>query len=229
MKINPGRTAGILYLLIIIFGLIAQIFVRDTLVNYTDPEITASHILASESWYRFGFVSELCMLICDIGVTTLLFLLLVPSNRGLTILSTLFRFASIIVLSVTALAHYAAIPLLTDSVYQNALNAGETATLALFAIKMHGVGYNVSLLFFGLHLIVLGYLIKSAGLFKPWIGLLLSAGGVFYIVNSIVWFQFPDLVKYIYPVILIPSALGEWIFCFILIIKGAKFVESSAH
>ena len=78
-KVKIARIAGFFYLLIIVFGLIAQIFVRDHLVDYTNATVTAKNIMASELWYRFGFVSELLMLICDIGVTTILFILLKES------------------------------------------------------------------------------------------------------------------------------------------------------
>ncbi len=71
-KLKMARIAGLLYLLIIVFGLIAQIFVRDSLVDYNNATITAKNITASEFWYRVGFVSELMMLISDIGVTTIL-------------------------------------------------------------------------------------------------------------------------------------------------------------
>ena len=99
-KVKMARIAGFLYLLIIGFGLIAQIFVRDTLVDYNNATITANNINASEFWYRFGFVSELMMLISDIGVTTILYVLLKDFSKNLSLLSTFFRLASIIILSV---------------------------------------------------------------------------------------------------------------------------------
>jgi len=65
-NIKLARIAGFLYLLIVAFGLIAQIFVRDSLVDYGNATVTANNILNSESWYRFGFVSDLLMLISDV-------------------------------------------------------------------------------------------------------------------------------------------------------------------
>ena len=82
-KVKIARIGGLLYLFIIIFGLIAQIFVRDSLVDYNNATITAKNVLSSEFWYRFGFVSELLMLVCDVGVTTILFVLLKEIDRTL--------------------------------------------------------------------------------------------------------------------------------------------------
>jgi hypothetical protein len=225
-RVKIARIAGLLYLLIIIFGLIAQIFVRDNLVDYENATTTAKNILASELWYRFGFVSELLMLVCDIGVTTILFNLLREFSRNLSLLSTLFRFASIIILSVTALSHFTALIFLKDSGFLDVFTADQRNAFALLSIKTHGMGYNISLLFFGFHLVILGYLIYKAGLFPKFIGVLLTIGGVCYILNSFIWFLFPNLVEIIYPTILIPCALGEWIFAFWLIIKGVKIPEA---
>ena len=217
-----ARITGVLYLLIIVFGLIAQIFVRDSLVDYGNASITAENILNSEAWYRFGFVSELLMLICDVGVASLLYLILRETHKSLSVISSAFRLSSALILSVTALSHYAALSLISGSEYLNAFDSFKLHSLALFSIKIHGVGYNICLLFFGVHLVLLGTLINKSILFPKYIGLLLWIGGICYVINSLVWFQFPDWVKYIYPYIILPSAVGEWIFCFYLIVRGVK-------
>lgn len=221
-KIKIARIAGSLYLLIIGFGLIAQIFVRDNLVNYEDATITANNILASELWFRFGFVSELSMLMCDIGVATLLYILFRDFSRNWSLLFTFFRLTSIIVLSVVSLTHYAALFFLKGANYLSVFNTEQLNAFALLSVKLHGSGYNISLLFFGIHLIILGYLICKSAYFPKIIGILLSIGGVCYYINSLIWFLFPSLVKFIYPAILLPCSIGELIFSLWLLIKGIR-------
>ena len=221
-KIRVARLAGFLYLLIIVFGLIAQVFVRDNLVDYNNASTTAKNIIASEFWFRFGFVSELLMLICDIGVATILYLLLKEFNKALSLLSTFFRLACIIILSVVALSHYAALFFISDAQYLTVFNSGQLEAFALLSIKLHGSGYNISLLFFGFHLVILGYLIYSSESFPKLLGILLLMGGLCYILNSITWFLFPAFVKIIYPAILIPCSIGELIFSLWLLIKGIR-------
>ncbi len=224
-KIRSARIAGLLYLLIIGFGLIAQIFVRDSLVDYKNAAITASNILASEFWFRFGFVSELMMLICDIGVTTILFILLRDFSKSLSLASTFFRLASIIILSVTALSHYAALFILSGENYLAVFSSDQLDAMALLSIRLHGAGYNISLLFFGIHLIFLGYLAYRSGLFPRVLGVLLLAGGICYIANSLTWFLFPAVVETIYPAILIPCFIGELLFSLWLLIKGVRVLK----
>lgn len=227
-KIKIARIAGLLYLLIIVFGTIAQIFVRDNLVDYSNATITAKNIIASEFWFRFGFVSELMMLICDIGVTTILYILLREYNRNLSLLSTFFRLTSIIILGVVALSHYAALFFLQNEEYLNVFSSDQLAALSLLSVKLHGSGYNISLLFFGTHLIIFAYLIYFSGYFPKAICILLLIGGICYFVNSITWFLFPGFVKTIYPAILIPCSIGELLFSIWLIIKGVRIPQSKA-
>ena len=222
VKIRLARIGGFLYLLIIGFGLIAQIFVRDSLVDYNNAGITAKNILTSELWFRFGFVSELLMLFCDLGVTTILYLLFKEFSKFISLLSTFFRLASIIILSVIALSHYAALFFLSDAQYLTVFNSGQLEALALLSIKLHGSGYNISLLFFGFHLIILGYLIYRSALLPKFIGILLLIGGLCYALNSFSWFLFPAFTKIIYPAILIPCFVSELILSLWLLIKGIR-------
>jgi len=224
-KNRNARIAGFLYLLIIVFGLIAQVFVRDNLVDYKNATVTAKNILAAEFWFRFGFVSELLMLICDIGVTTLLYILLRDQNRNLSLLSTFFRLTSIIILCVIALSHYAVVFVLGGADYLKVFDPNQIDALALLSIKLHGAGYNISLLFFGVHLILLGYLIYQSKFFPRALGFLLLIGGICYITNSLIWFLFPTLVGMIYPAILIPCSVGELLFSLWLLIKGVRTIK----
>lgn len=224
-KVKIARIAGFLYLLIIVFGLIAQIFVRDNLVDYNNAAVTAKNIVASELWFRFGFVSELMMLVCDIGVTTILYILFRDFSRNLSLLSTFFRLTSITILCVVALSHYAALFFIDGSQYLNVFNSDQLEVLALLSIKLHGSGYNISLLFFGIHLIILGQLIYKSAYFPRTLAILLLIGGLCYFINSITWFLFPGFVKTIYPAILIPCSIGELLFSLWLLVKGVRILQ----
>lgn len=81
------RIAGFLYLLIIVFGLLAQVIVRDGLVDYADASVTATNIMASGFLYRLGFASELIMLLCDTVVAMILYVLFRRVARDLALVS----------------------------------------------------------------------------------------------------------------------------------------------
>ena len=215
-----SRIAGALYLGIIIFGLIAEKFVREELVNYDEAMVTSLQIKRDEFLFRFGFVSELLMLVCDVAVTTILFILFRQVSNNLNLFSTFFRLISIAILGITALSHYAAVVILSGDEYLTAFNPGQLNAFALLSIKLHGVGYNISLLFFGIHLLMLGILIYKSRILKI-TGILLQIAGGCYFANSIIWFLFPHFITTVYPAILLPCFIAELFFA-LWLIKGFR-------
>ncbi|MBS4029308.1 MAG: DUF4386 domain-containing protein [Ignavibacteriales bacterium] len=220
-----ARIAGFLYLLIIVFGLIAQVFVRDGLVDYGNATVTAQKIMDSEFLFRFGFASELIMLICDTAVTMILYVLLRQVSKNIALLATFFRLVSISILGLTALSHYAVVLVLGGANYLTVFEPDQLHALALLSLKLHGSGYNISLLFFGFHLILLGYLLLKSDYLPSILGFLLEIGGACYISNSFIWFLFPTFVTTIYPAILVPCFLGELLLCLWLIVKGVNLSQ----
>ena len=56
---KAARVAGLLYLLLIIFGVFAQLFVRSNLIVWGDATATANNIIASGSLFRLAFLSDM--------------------------------------------------------------------------------------------------------------------------------------------------------------------------
>src|SRR3954469_12158260 len=79
-----ARLAGLLYLIVIVGGIFAQIFVRDRLVVNGDAAATAQNIMAHELRYRLGFSVEVFYLLCNIPLTFLLYDLFGIVNKKLT-------------------------------------------------------------------------------------------------------------------------------------------------
>jgi hypothetical protein len=53
-----ARIAGFLYLIVIVGGLFAEMFVRGRLVVYGDAAATAHNIMTDQLLYRLGFAVE---------------------------------------------------------------------------------------------------------------------------------------------------------------------------
>jgi hypothetical protein len=51
-----ARAAGVLYLIIIVFGLFGEMFVRSSLIAPGNAAATAGNNMASEGLFRAGFV-----------------------------------------------------------------------------------------------------------------------------------------------------------------------------
>ncbi len=90
-----ARVGGALYLIIIVIGLFGEAFVRDKLIVSGDANATAKNIMASESLWRLHIVAELFLLICAVVLLMILFVLLRPVSRELTLLAAFFNLVSI--------------------------------------------------------------------------------------------------------------------------------------
>jgi hypothetical protein len=80
---NPGRFAGLLYVLFSIPGFFAIIYVPGKLIVYGNATATAQNMAASEMLFRLGIVAQL---ICQVGfifVALALYDLLEGSTDGM--------------------------------------------------------------------------------------------------------------------------------------------------
>ena len=79
---NPGRFAGLLYLLMSIFGFFAMAYVPGKVIVHGNATATANNIAASETLFRLGIASELIGMIGFIFVALALYNLLKGSTGG---------------------------------------------------------------------------------------------------------------------------------------------------
>src|SRR5215471_17362172 len=82
-----ARLAGLLYLIVIVSGGWAQLFVRAQLIVRDDAQATAANILAQLPLFRAGLAADLLAASAYIGVVALLYGLLKPVNRSLSLLA----------------------------------------------------------------------------------------------------------------------------------------------
>jgi hypothetical protein len=78
---NPGRFAGLLYLLTSIVGFFAMGYVPDKLIVRGNAAATANNIAASETLFRLGVVAELVGMAGFIFVARALYDLLKGVNQ----------------------------------------------------------------------------------------------------------------------------------------------------
>jgi hypothetical protein len=194
-----ARICGFIYVLIFVTGLFGIGYVEGRLIVDGDATATAARIAGAESLWRAGCFAEAFTMICDVAVAWLLYVLLMPVNRNVALLAALFRFAYVPIYGVSVLANYAALPLA-----QNGL-----AQATMFALRQHNAAFALSLLFFGTHLFLVGYLIARAPLNVQWLALALEIAGIAYVVNSTTIFVAPQVHAVLFPWILIPPFIGE--------------------
>jgi hypothetical protein len=80
--------------------------------------------------------------------------------------------------------------------------------------------------FFGLHLVLLGYLVKKSDYFPGILGILLVLGGVGYLSQSFGAFVAPQMDALLANVVFVLAVPSELAFTLYLLIKGVKIQKS---
>ena len=216
-----ARIAGAFYLLTIIMGVFAEVFVRGALVVRDDPTATATNIMAHEPLYRFGLAVDLIMLACYIAVTLLFYDLFKPVGRSLSLLAAFFSLVGIAVLAVNSLNHLAPLVFLGGAHYLSAFETTQLHALAIMSLKMHAQGYNIAGMFFGIYMLLLGYLIFKSDFLPRILGVLMAVGGLSYLTNSFAIFLLPTLVARL-PDIGMLGGIAELALCLWLMVMGVN-------
>lgn len=216
-----ARIAGFLYLIIIVFGISSEAFIRSSLVVMEDANITATNMMASEGLFRFGFLADSIMVLSDVAIAVLFYVLLKSVSKTLALTAAAFRLTQAAILGFNLLNYYAALLLLNGVEYATAFKSDQLNALALLFLDMHRHGYDLGLIFFGLSNIILGTLVVKSHHFPGILGYGLIAAAVVYLTGSFTLFLFPDYVALIEPIYIVPL-IAEVSFCLWLLIKGVK-------
>jgi len=180
-----ARIAGFLYLVIAFLAPFGDMFVRDSLIVPGDAATTASNIMASESLYRLGFVSDLIHQTVQTLLVLVLYKLLKPVNKNHAVLMVIWGLVSVPIAMLNELNLF--VPLLLSSGAEDQLQA----LVPLFLdLRAHGV--YIAFIFWGLWLFPMGYLVFKSGYIPKILGVLLIIAGFGYLIDFVTFFLFPN-------------------------------------
>jgi Domain of unknown function (DUF4386) len=224
-----ARTAGALYLVIIVAGIWSEMSVRVALIVPGDAAATAANVLASQGLFRASFIADTIMALSDVILAVLLYVIFRPVGPVLALSAMVLRLIQAGIIAVSLLHQHVALLLLTDATY-SALDPASREALAALAIETHAHGYDLGLIFFALNCLALGRLIMISGYFPKWLGLLVGAAGIAYLIGSYTLFLAPDYAATVAPVYFV-SIVAEVAFCLWLLIRGidsGRWAEAAA-
>lgn len=221
-SISLARLAGALYLGTIVLGLFAEVVSRGSLIMGSDAGATAQAILADQGLFRAGLVADVAMLACYVGVTALFHDMFRQVHARVSRTAAAFSLIGIAVLAADTLVLLAPLRMLAAPSYVAAIAAPQREAAALLALKVHGDGYDISLIFFGIYCLMLGWLAWRSGFLPKIIGALMGLAGVCYLVNSIADLAAPTLAKSLSPHLMDPTLIGEAALALWLLVFGGN-------
>ena len=128
---------------------------------------------------RFGLAANLIATACYLAATVLVYDLLKPVNRNLSLLAAFFSLVGCAIGASSSLFHL-----------------GAQAS-------------NIGFVFFGLHCLLVGYLILRSTFLPRTVGALMAFGGLGWLTLSFATLLSPPLARSLSPYILAPGILGE--------------------
>ncbi len=227
-----ARIAGILYLIIIIAGIFSMLLIRERMVVAGDPEATAANIIQHNLTWRIGIAADMLMQLLDIPVMWIIFLVLRPVNKDLALLGLLFNLIQTAVLAANKIILVGSLLPLENLPYLRAVDPSILHTQAYLAIKLHEIGFGVGLLFFGLTLLVNGYLVYRSRFLPKAIGIMLQVAGACYLVCNLLLLLSPTLNHALFPYLMLPCFIAELSYALWLTFKGVeegKWKEADVH
>jgi len=102
-SIRTARLAGVCFLLMVVFGIGAQIFFRQSLFVPGDAAATAANITANGFVFRAGILSDLLMSLFYMLTALVLYKLFVDVDKNLSAMMVVFAVAGSILLMVNVL------------------------------------------------------------------------------------------------------------------------------
>ena len=218
---NPGRFAGLLYLLTSIPGAFALIYVPGKLIVHENATATANNIAASETLFRLGIAGELIGQAGFIFVALALYDLLKGVNRRHASLMVTLIVVSIPIAFLNELNAIAALVLVRGADFLSIFDKPQRDALAMLFLKLHGQGFVVSELFWGLWLFPLGLLVYRSRFLPRFLGVWLVFAGFAWVILSLMGILLPQYQDKV-NTFLQPAIVGEIAFMLWLLIRGAK-------
>jgi hypothetical protein len=215
--------AGFCYLLSPVATVEFSIYPK--LVIAGNIEQTVQNIGAHGGLFLAVIFGYLITFIEDVVIAWALYILLAPVNRALSLLTAWFRLVYTAVVLVGWLNLVTVYRLLTTPDYLGAFGSAPLHAQVKLLLDSFRYDWSVSLVIFGVHLVLLGYLISRSGYIPKIIGILLVVDGLGWVIDS--------LRPYLYPNarlgFLFVTFFGELVFMLWLLIRGWKIREPAAR
>lgn len=218
-----ARTAGAIYLVVVITGIFGLMYVPSRLFVRDDAAATVRNLVEHTDLFRLGIVAGFVCYIAFLLLPLALHRLLGAVSTRAAALMVAFATASVPI-SLFNLTHKLdVLTLLGDAAYLRAFPVEQRDAMVMLSLDAYNNGIAVSTLFWGLWLLPFGYLVYKSGFLPRILGALLMLGCFGYLIQLFGDTLFAGYAQSaLARVATLPAALGEVGICLWLLIAGAK-------
>lgn len=215
-----SRAAGALYVVLFVLGPFVFLFGKATALVPGDPAASAANALALETEFRVGLLIESAIVIVEIVLAAMLYVMFRPVHRALSLAAAFARLGEAVVQGVNLLTSGLVLMILGGAGALAAFSTPQLEALAMLALQANAFVVLVWGIFFGVHLLLLGYLVGASGFLPRWLGLLLAVAGAGYLLQSGGTIVFPSAKPALDTAVVAMAVPGELAFTVWLLVKG---------
>jgi hypothetical protein len=219
---KTARIAGFWYLLMAITGPIGLLYVPSKLIVPGDAAATANNIMASESLFRIGIVSNLLCQLAFIFLVLALYRLLKGVNQQHASLMVALVLVAVPIAFLNMLNPLAALLLLNGAGFLTVFEPNQLHALVMIFLNLQEHGNIIAQIFWGLWLFPFGWLVIKSGFFPRILGVLLIIACFGYLAHSLTFLLFPHYEAIVSSYATMSEAIGEFSMVLWLLIKGVN-------
>jgi hypothetical protein len=221
---NPGRRAGLLWLLTTVTGGFGLFYVRSHVIVPGDAAATAGNIMASEPLYRAAIVSSLVSQVFQFFLGLTLFDLFKEVNKRLATVVLASVLMSVGVAVVNMLNYFGALLLLSRAEFLKVFAPVQLEATAFVLLRLaNGSGQGLLEIFWAPYYVSFGLLVIRSRFLPKVLGILLMLMGAGFAVNILQKFLVPQFSPAIFTQLAMTlGALGGVPTMLWLLIKGAN-------
>ena len=203
----------------------AELYVYPHLVVSRRMDQTSQNILAHQHLFAVGILCYLFSYVLDVIIAWALYYLLKPVSSSLSLLAASFQLVYAAVGLSASLNLVTVLRVLGTPENATLFGAGTVQAEVQFLLTSFRVTWGMSLIVFGVHLMLVGYLVYRSSYIPKLIGILLVIAGLGYVVQNLNAYLFPEPdLSYIGI-----ALIGELVFMFWLLIRGWKIRDLAAE
>ncbi len=213
---RKDRIPGAVYLVYFLTAFSGMFFIRGLVVP-GDAAATATNILAHESSFRLGLAVGLIATVCYIAVTALFYNMFKPVSKNLSLLAAFFSLVGCAIQAFGSLFQLAPLVVLGGNQYLSVFKVEQLQALVLMFLQLYTQSAYISLVFFGLYCLVIGYLIFRSTFLPRILGALMAFAGLGWLT-----FLSPALGNYLVPYNEFLGGLAEGSLMLWLLVMGVN-------
>src|SRR6202162_3856924 len=188
-----ARMAGVCQLMEAVTAATGQVFIPGKLVVAGNAAATAANILGHQRLFWLGFVLSLIGVAFHIAWALLMYELLKPVNKSLSLLAAFVILVGCAIQALVSLLYLAPLLILQGGSSVSAFTPEQLQALALLFLKLNQYAFNIDLAFYGIWCVLTGYLIFKSTFLPRILGVLLAIGGLGYVT-----YLYPPLAYYLF-------------------------------